>query len=252
MADRSQLEQVVMNLAINASDVMDPGGRLTIATAGVHTDGDLVGLVPGDYVRLKVTDTGSGMDASTQAQIFEPFFTTKPEGKGTGLGLSTVFGIVTQSEGAITVDSRLDRGTTFVVYLPRGTELPAAAGEARLGEAEGVGAGSVLVVEDDDAVRSLVRGVLEPAGYTVRVAPAPDEALAGADANLLITDMRMPGMNGRELAALILARAPGTRVLYISGYTGEDLTPLEDGARFLAKPFTPNELLEQVRELLSS
>jgi CheY-like chemotaxis protein len=215
----------------------------------VCTGGALVGVEPGDYVRLTVSDTGIGMDMAIQAQIFEPFFTTKPEGKGTGLGLSTVFGIVRQSGGAITVDSEPGRGTTFAVYLPLGAEVPGPESALTHGAVPGPGSGSVLVVEDDDSIRSLVRGVLEQAGYTVRVAAAAEEALAGAGADLLITDMLMPGLNGRELAERILARAPGTRVLYISGYTGDEV-PLAAGARFLAKPFTPNELLEQVRALL--
>ena len=202
-------------------------------------------------MQLTVSDTGSGMDAETQTKIFEPFFTTKPEGKGTGLGLSTVFGIVHQSGGRIAVESRLERGSTFTIFLPRTTEAPAVDGEIRTAVAHGAGSGTVLVVEDDDAVRALVRGVLEPAGYDVRVAATPAEGLRGADVDLLITDMLMPGMNGRELAEEILHRAPGTRVLYMSGYTGQD-TPLDDGARFLAKPFTPNELLEQVQALLSA
>jgi PAS domain S-box-containing protein len=240
MADRSQLEQVVMNLAINARDAMDGHGRLTIATAH-HAD---------DLVQLSVSDTGSGMDAETQAQIFEPFFTTKPEGKGTGLGLSTVFGIVHQSGGRIAVESEVGHGTTFTIHLPRGAGAPEEASEPSAAASPGTGSGSVLVVEDDESVRALVRGVLESAGYDVRVAAEPQEALGGPDADLLITDMLMPGMNGRELAARILERAPRTHVLYISGYTGDDLSLGED-TRFLPKPFTPSVLLEQVRMLLS-
>ena len=218
---------------------MDGRGRLRIATVG-DDEG---------FVRLSVIDTGSGMDADTQAKIFEPFFTTKEEGKGTGLGLSTVFGIVHQSGGRIAVDSRLERGTTFTIFLPRGGGLPAADPAVRPAETPARGAGSVLVVEDDDSIRALMRAVLEPAGYEVRLAAGGEEALSGADADLLITDILMPGMNGRELATRITERAPDTHVLFISGYTGKD-TRLEDGERFLAKPFTPSSLLEQVQALL--
>ena len=238
VADPSQLEQVVMNLAINARDAMDDGGTLTIATAR-----------RGDEVRLSVADTGSGMDAETQAQIFEPFFTTKPEGKGTGLGLSTVFGIVHQSGGRIDVDSGVEHGTTFTIHLPRAEADPEPADARRVEAPPAAGSGSILVVEDDAGIRALVRGVLESAGYDVRVAADADAALDGPDADLLLTDILMPGMNGRELARRILQRAPATRVIFISGYTGDD-AKLEPGARFLAKPFTPSVLLTRVRELL--
>jgi len=239
LVDRSQLEQVVMNLALNARDAMGPGGRLTIATEAGE-----------DGVRLLVSDTGAGMDAETREKIFEPFFTTKDEGKGTGLGLSTVFGIVRQHGGTIAVESEPGRGTTFRIDLPR-SELPAGgAREAGAAADPATGSGSVLVVEDDEAIRALVRGVLESAGYDVRVAGTGEEALAGPDADLLLTDILMPGMTGRELARHIHERSPRTRVIFISGYTGDD-APLEERARFLAKPFTPSELLERVRELLA-
>jgi two-component system cell cycle sensor histidine kinase/response regulator CckA len=240
VADRSQLEQVVMNLAINASDAMELGGRLTIATAS-----------RAEQVRLIVSDTGSGMDAETRAQIFEPFFTTKEEGKGTGLGLSTVFGIVHQSGGRIAVNSELGRGTTFTIDLPRGAAAPPEGADGSPHAVNGGGSESILVVEDDEAIRALVRGVLEASGYDVRVAAEAEEALAGPDADLLVTDILMPGMNGRDLAARILERAPGTRVIFISGYTG-DQVELVENARFLAKPFTPSELLKQVQALLAA
>jgi two-component system cell cycle sensor histidine kinase/response regulator CckA len=241
VADRSQLEQVVMNLAINARDAMDGRGRLRITTTS-DDEG---------HVRLSVIDTGSGMDDETQTKIFEPFFTTKEEGKGTGLGLSTVFGIVHQSGGRIAVDSRLDRGTTFTIFLPRSAHSPIVHVPPGAGQAAARGTGSVLVVEDDDSIRALMRAVLEPAGYRVRLASGGEEALSGADADLLITDILMPGMNGRELATRITERAPDTHVLFISGYTGKD-TRLEEGERFLAKPFTPSALLEQVQALLTA
>jgi two-component system cell cycle sensor histidine kinase/response regulator CckA len=241
IADRAQLEQVVMNLAINARDAMDGHGRLTIAT---ECEDD-------DWVQLVVADTGSGMDDRTQAQIFEPFFTTKEEGKGTGLGLSTVFGIVHQSDGRIAVESHVNVGSTFTISLPRAHAAPIDLDAPAARSVPGSGSGTVLVVEDDDALRDLVRVVLEPAGYEVRLAADGEDALRHPDPDLLITDILMPGMNGRELADRLLARAPRTRVLFISGYAGEDVE-LEDGARFLAKPFTPGELLEQVRALLAS
>jgi CheY-like chemotaxis protein len=230
-----------MNLAINARDAMDGRGRLRIATVA-NDEGN---------VRLSVTDTGTGMDAETQTKIFEPFFTTKEEGKGTGLGLSTVFGIVHQSGGQIAVDSALGRGTTFTITLPRGVEAPAEAAARRGDATPGRGSGSVLVVEDDDSIRALMRAVLEPAGYEVRLASGGEEALSGADPDLLITDILMPGMNGRELATRLTERAPGTPVLFISGYTGTE-AKIEEGERFLAKPFTPGELLARVRALLAS
>ena len=229
-----------MNLAINASDAMELGGRLTIATAA-----------RAEQVRLTVSDTGSGMDAETRAQIFEPFFTTKEEGKGTGLGLSTVFGIVHQSGGRIAVNSELGRGTTFTIDLPRGAAAPPEGADGSADAVTGGGSESILVVEDDEAIRALVRGVLEASGYDVRVAAEAEEALAGPDADLLVTDILMPGMNGRDLAARILERAPGTRVIFISGYTG-DQVELVENARFLAKPFTPSELLKQVQALLAA
>jgi PAS domain S-box-containing protein len=238
VADRAQLEQVVMNLAINARDAMEGRGRLTIATG-----------CEDDEVTLVVTDTGAGMDDRTQAKIFEPFFTTKEEGKGTGLGLSTVFGIVHQSGGRIALESRVGVGTTFAVTLPRSEDAPVHADAPAVQAFPGSGAGSVLVVEDDEAIRDLVRVVLEPAGYEVSVAAGGEEALRFSDPDLLITDILMPGMNGRELADRMLERAPGTRVLFISGYAGEDVQ-LDEGARFLAKPFTPGELLEHVHGLL--
>jgi two-component system, cell cycle sensor histidine kinase and response regulator CckA len=239
IADRNQVEQVVMNLAINARDAMDGRGRLVIAT-GCEDDDD---------VHLTVTDTGCGMDAATQAKIFEPFFTTKAEGKGTGLGLSTVFGIVHQSGGRIAVESEVGEGTTFTVLLPRSDDAPVHEEEREDAVVPAVGSGSVLVVEDDDAIRELVRTVLEGAGYDVRVAPDGEAALRGPDADLLITDMLMPGMTGGELADRFLQRAPGTRILFVSGYTGEAGAP-DDGASFLAKPFTPTALLRQVQALL--
>jgi PAS domain S-box-containing protein len=239
VADRAQLEQVVMNLAINARDAMEGRGRLTIATS----------CPDGDWVELAVADTGSGMDDRTQAQIFEPFFTTKEEGKGTGLGLSTVFGIVHQSGGRIAVESRVRVGTTFSISLPRSDDAPVRADAPAAQLVPDSGSGSVLVVEDDEAIRDLVRVVLEPAGYDVSLAAGGEEALRAPDPDVLITDILMPGMNGPELADRVLQRAPGTRVLFISGYAGEDVR-LEDGARFLAKPFTPGELLEQVNSLL--
>ncbi len=245
-ADRSQIEQVVMNLAVNARDAMPDGGRLTIATRG-----------DGDHLSLTVSDTGVGMDAETRSHVFEPFFTTKPEGKGTGLGLSTVFGIVSQSEGTITVDSAVGLGTTFTIALPRSGEPLAPGADAASASGPATGSERILVVEDEDGVRLLVSMVLREAGYDVSDAPGPEEALllASEPFDLLITDLLMPGMSGRELAERIRADRPSTPVLYISGYTGDvmmDRGLLTAGDRFLTKPFAMHELHEQVRAILDA
>jgi CheY-like chemotaxis protein/two-component sensor histidine kinase len=243
-ADRSQLEQVLMNLAINARDAMPDGGRLTIATRADE-----------GHVRLTVSDTGVGMDAETQLHVFEPFFTTKPEGKGTGLGLSTVFGIVRQSEGEIAVESIVGAGSTFTVTLPRCAERPEETGADEAAPLPSPGSERILVVEDEAGVRGLVRRVLEQGGYAVDDAAGPEEALQFATApyDLLITDLLMPVMSGRDLAERVRDAFPGTRVLYISGYTGDTMMDrglLKPGERFLAKPFSPLTLVEEVRAIL--
>lgn len=261
-ADQAQLEQVLMNLVLNARDAMPNGGTLTIETAQVelarsplyHVDP----LPPGPYVKLSVGDTGSGMDRETQAHIFEPFFTTKEEGKGSGLGLSTVFGIVTQSGGAIDVTSRVGHGTRFDIFFPR---VAADAHAASSGPASTQPAGgheTILLVEDDASVRILLRDALRKLGYRVIEAKQGLEAclLASQELDrldLLLTDMVMPGMGGRELAQHLMAIKPELRILFMSGFT-DDVGILAGHERgtsgFLQKPFTPELLARTVRKIL--
>ena len=259
--DPSHLEQVLLNLAINARDAMEGGGKLSIECAPVLLDEPLcavhLSLEPGEYIVIAVSDSGVGMDAETQTHVFEPFFTTKGSGRGTGLGLATVFGIVKQSGGGIRVDSELGRGSTFRAYFPRTSAAPVTRREAPR-HAPGGGAGVVLVVEDDPAVRHVVTAVLERAGYTTLSAPGPVEALATARArptpiDLLLTDVVMPRHSGRELAAQLGALHPRLAVIYMSGYTDKDVVHrgmLEEGVFFLPKPITPDGLLEAVARVL--
>ena len=263
-ADPSQIEQVIMNLVVNARDAMPTGGKIIIETDNVVLDETYArshaSVKPGHYVMLAVSDTGTGMDAATQARIFEPFFTTKPKGKGTGLGLATVIGIVKQSGGDIWVYSELHQGTTFKVYLPRvkNADLSALAGTGIGKKAEGNE--TVLVVEDEEALRLLVRGVLEKKGYKVLVARHGDEALGvsdqhGGEIHLLLTDVVMPQVNGRMLAARLAFTRPKIKVLYMSGYTDNAIVHhgvLEPGIAFLQKPFTPEGLAHKIREVLDS
>ena len=261
-ADPGQLEQVITNLAVNARDAMRRGGRLTIETANVdlteayamqHAD-----VQPGPHVMLAVSDTGVGMDRETQARLFEPFFTTKAMGHGTGLGLATVYGIVKQSGGHIWVYSEPERGTTFKVYLPRVDE--AVAETAQPSGAPGVARGSetVLLVEDEETVRKLVRDVITRGGYTVMECRNADEAEFmsgnfGGPIHLLITDVVMPGRSGRELAARIASQRPAVKVLYMSGYTDNAIAHhgvIDPGVAFLEKPFTPEQLLRKARQVL--
>jgi len=262
-ADPGQVEQVIMNLVVNARDALPEGGRIVIETSNVDLDSaytlDHAIVRPGPYVLLAVSDTGIGMSAETVAHIFEPFYTTKESGRGTGLGLSTVYGIVKQSGGYVWVYSELGKGTTFKVYLPRVKDavqdlpvpetLPAATHKAHE---------TILLVEDESAVRELAQMVLSQRGYKVIEAHTPEEAerLAGnngAEIHLLLTDIVMPGSSGRELAKRLTGRYPNLRVLYMSGYTynviAQDGT-LEEGISFLQKPFTPQVLSEKVREVL--
>jgi PAS domain S-box-containing protein len=261
-ADQSQIEQVIMNLAVNARDAMPQGGKLKIQTANVELDQvyarDHPGSKAGNYVLLAVTDTGTGMNAETLAHIFEPFYTTKERGKGTGLGLATVYGIVKQSNGYIVVDSAPGKGTTFQIYLPQHIGKPATE-EREVDSGEKLrGSESILLVEDSEPLRKLAQTFLESAGFRVMSAEHGEDALQvasrhGKTFDLLLTDVVMPGMNGRVLAEHLLPRQPGMRVLYMSGYTDSFIAGhgvLEPGTHLLHKPFTDEVLIRKVREVL--
>lgn len=263
-ADPNQLEQVIMNLAVNARDAMPHGGELTIETANVTLDENYtqqhVNVTPGPHVMLAISDTGSGMDAQTIAHIFEPFFTTKEVGKGTGLGLATVYGIVTQSGGHLQVHSEIDHGTTFKIYFPIIKETAKASDQGIKQDHGSDGLETILLVEDDPSVRALIHSVLEKSDYTVLEAGNGLEALEVSrkypdTVDLLLTDVVMPKMGGRELAKNLASLHPAIKVLYISGYTHD--TMLSHGifdlkTAFLHKPFTPEELIRKVREVLDT
>jgi len=262
-ADRTQIEQVMLNLAVNARDAMPHGGKLTIETANVELDEASAGrpryLLPGSYVLLKVTDTGCGMNPDVQAHIFEPFFTTKEKGKGTGLGLATVYGVIKQSGGYVLVESELGKGTTFEVYLPRVGSTGEVAKEPRpSAKLIKKHQATVLLVEDEPSLRKLTRDVLRETGYTVFEAADAFQALEIAkqseiDIDLLLTDVIMPGMSGRALADALSSSRPETRVLYMSGYTdGEIATQgvLNAETSILHKPFTQDELIRRVEDVL--
>ncbi|MFZ3330092.1 MAG: ATP-binding protein, partial [Candidatus Acidiferrales bacterium] len=265
-ADRSQIEQVIMNLAVNARDAMPEGGRLTIETANVELDKAAAHppavLSPGKYVMLAVTDNGCGMDAETQAHIFEPFFTTKEKGKGTGLGLATVYGIVKQSGGYVWVYTEPGRGTSFKVYLPRIEDEQTARGRDGKSDAQELPRGSetVLLVEDEKGVRELAREYLELTGYTVIAAEDGHTALELAAMHvgpiqLLMTDVVMPGISGRELAGRVKTIRPEIKVLFMSGYTDQAVVHhgiLDTDAALLQKPFTMAALAAKLREILST
>jgi len=260
--DTGQLEQVIMNLAVNAQDAMPDGGRLTIETARVDGEEsfpqDSESVASGTHVMLAVGDTGGGMDEETLEHLFEPFFTTKD--KGTGLGLATVYGIVKQHGGSIRVRSRPGQGTTFNIYLPARAELAGICEpiDKRSPASCRGGSEAILLAEDDEPVRSLARAILEDLGYTVLVGESPQDALGMLEnrqgpVHLLLTDVIMPEMNGKELFDKAAARCPGLKVLYMSGYTDDVIAPhgvLEEGTAFLQKPFSLRSLAEKVREVL--
>jgi CheY-like chemotaxis protein len=259
-ADAGRLEQVLLNLTANSRDAMPHGGTLTVETANVTVGRAGSTAKPGAYVVVTVTDTGAGMDAATQAQAFEPFFTTKGAGSGTGLGLYTVAGIVKQSGGTVELSSRPGQGTSFRIYLPRVDRLPLPAQVEAPQAAVARGAETILLVEDDEMVRSLVRETMEGSGYHVLEASDPLEATAIAakyqgTIQLLITDVIMPKASGPELAKKLLRTYPGLKILYMSGHTERAI--LKRGIRrkevaFLPKPFTPASLTAKVREVLEN
>jgi two-component system sensor histidine kinase EvgS len=270
-ADPGRIEQVLMNLAVNARDAMPRGGTLTLETANVELPEAFCrlhpGASPGPHVLLTVSDTGQGMEPEVQKRIFEPFFTTKPVGSGTGLGLATVYGIVKQSDGYITLESAPGSGSTFRVYLPRAASVSAEAEEVEpplperepKAASEGHASESILLVEDEDVVRDLAHEVLEEKGYTVLAARHAGEALLVAERHpgpidLLLTDVVMPHMGGRELAQRVVAQRPRVKVLYVSGYTDDAVLRhgvMEAEVAFLQKPFTAAALLAQVRAVLA-
>ncbi len=263
-ADQSQVEQVLMNLVVNAKDAMPEGGNLTIQTANIQLDDKDCRryryLLPGSYVMLSVSDTGIGMDEETQSRIFEPFFTTKEKGKGTGLGLSTVYGIVKQSGGYILAESERGQGTTFRIYLPRVRNVVDEQQQVRETTSISAGSETVLLVEDEESVRQLVGDTLRKRGYKVIEAEHADAALAAAsahkdDIHLLVTDIILPGMNGGELSKHLCQSRPEMKVLFLSGYTEDGVTQkgvLRPGTAFLQKPFTLQAFSRRVREVLGT
>jgi CheY-like chemotaxis protein len=263
-ADPGQLEQVIMNLVINACDAMSQGGQLTIETANMRLDEaytrQQVNVTPGPHVMLVVSDTGTGMDADTIAHIFEPFYTTKEVGKGTGLGLATVYGIVTQSGGHLQIHSEIGQGTTFKIYFPQIKEI------AEVSERDNDqthlpnGLETILLVEDEPSIRALIHSILKKNGYAVLHAANGQEALEvsrqyPAAINLLLTDVVIPKMTGRELAERLTSLRPDLKVLYMSGYTNDAMIQhgvLDMRTAFLYKPFTPDDLARKVRQVLDA
>ena len=263
-ADPGQLEQVIMNLAVNARDAMPEGGKLTIETRDTELDEDYargkLDVEPGSYVLLAMSDTGCGMDEETRSHVFEPFFTTKGEGKGTGLGLATTYGIVKQHNGHISVYSEPGHGTTVKVYLPRLEEAIEVTAPDAVPAGSPRGTETVLLVEDEDVVRAVASKILELQGYSVLGASDGEAALRVCQRyegviHLMITDVVMPGMSGRELAERVAVLHPGTKVLYMSGYTDDAIVHhgvLDAGTPFIGKPFAPDALARKVREVLDT
>jgi CheY-like chemotaxis protein len=260
-ADRGQIEQVVMNLVVNARDAMPKGGTLTIETANVELDEHYatshLNVRPGPYVVLTVTDTGTGMTPEVQARLFEPFFTTKEPGKGTGLGMSIVYGVVARSGGTIGIYSEVGRGTSFRVYFPRADTMETRAEPPADTAPPRSGGQTVLVVEDADGLRELAKRLLERQGYTVLTADGAAEALRLFEEtptiDVLLTDVVMPGASGPELTEQLVAKQPSLKVIYMSGYTEDGIIHhgfLEPGISFLQKPFTSDTLGRKIREVL--
>jgi nitrogen-specific signal transduction histidine kinase/CheY-like chemotaxis protein len=262
-ADPGQIEQVIMNLVVNSRDAMPTGGKLIIETANADLDETYCrahpAVQPGSYAMVAVSDTGAGMDAKTQARIFEPFFTTKEQGKGTGLGLATVYGVVKQSGGYVWVYSELGKGTTFKIYFPRIDEPVQAVEAMDQGKPELLRRSeTILLVEDAEPLRELTRELLENNGYTVFVAENGAEAIELAEhedrpIHLLLTDVVMPGMSGREVASYLTAKRPDMRVIFMSGYTNDVIAHhgvLDSGISFIEKPFSQETLMRKLREVL--
>jgi CheY-like chemotaxis protein len=259
--DAGQTEQVLLNLAVNARDAMRDGGRLSIQTSEVTLPADNEYELPaGRCVVLRVKDTGCGMTPAVQARLFEPFFTTKAPGKGTGLGLSTVYGIVKQSGGAITVDTAPGKGATFVIVLPAATGIEESAPAPAAAIVPAKRSETVLLVEDEPQVRKLAAIALERVGFTVIEAQNPEDAFAvtarhQGPVHLILSDVVMPGMNGRVMVERLITKYPDARILFMSGYTDDALAPLgvaHGDVAFLQKPFTPKQLAERVRDVLDA
>ena len=262
-ADPGQIEQVILNLAVNAKDAMRSGGKLTIETANVKLDENYartrISVTPGNYVMLSMSDTGVGMTPETKERIFEPFFTTKEKGKGTGLGLSTVYGIIQQSGGNIWVYSEPGLGTTFKIYLPTMEGETESLRPAAVSTKPMQGFETILLVEDEEMVRKLACTVLQKNGYRVLEASNGDNALDvvegrnGNPIHLVVTDVVMPGMSGRQLADRLVSLQPELKVLYMSGYTDNAIVHhgvLDPGIAYIQKPFTPDALASKVRKIL--
>jgi signal transduction histidine kinase/ActR/RegA family two-component response regulator len=263
-ADQGQIQQVLLNLVVNAREAMPKGGKLTIETANLEIDGDMEtlrsGATPGSYVELSVSDTGLGMDEQTKARIFEPFFTTKGLGKGTGLGLATVYGIVKQSGGNIAVSSAPGQGTSFKIQFPREHAKLASPTQVTAETSTKLtsGTGTILVAEDEAALRQVVQRILRTAGYTVLTAANGEEALVASaeytgTIRLLLTDVVMPKMGGRELAERLATSRPDMITVFMSGYAGNALHSqggLAEGTHFISKPFSASELTQKIREIL--